>query len=191
MDFIDGESLSEFISSSTQEEKNEIGKRLVEFLFTSLYKHNVFYSDSHYGNFIIKDKSILYVMDFGCTHKFDENIMDKLKNLHKSLISKDKTAFYQIVTDLNILNDKVTEESKEFMYEYFSILCKPWIVDADFEFSDEWLLSTTFKKTDLLKQWSMPENIIFLSKIPFNFSYILNRLNVKSNFRKLFNQLLE
>ena len=191
MEFIDGESLSEFISNSTLEEKNIIGKRLVEFVFTSLYKDSIFYSDSHYGNFIIKDKSVLYVMDFGCVHKYDQNILNKLKQLHKTMILKDKSSFYEAVTDLHILNDKVVEESKEFMYEYFNNICKPWIVDEEFEFTDEWLDLTTVKNSELIKQWSVPDDIVFLSKIPFSLSYILNKLNVKANFRELFNKLLE
>ena len=82
MEYIDAEGLTSFIENSTQEEKNLIGKYIVEFIFVNFYKHGIFYSDIHYGNFLIKDKQVLYVTDFGCINNIDDILLNNLKNLH-------------------------------------------------------------------------------------------------------------
>ena len=49
------QNLNEFIANSAQESKNKIALDLIKFIFTNIYKNNLFYSDSHYGNIIIQD----------------------------------------------------------------------------------------------------------------------------------------
>lgn len=189
MTFIDAQGLTAFIETSTQEERNKIGTFLVEFIFTNLYKHKIFYSDIHYGNFLIKDNTYLYITDFGCLNYFDDELIDNLKNIHAAMFENDTDTFYKVVTRMGILPENVSEASKEYIWEYFRLQYSPWIED-EFEFTEEWLTKSEYKKTELMKEWLLPSNCVYLNKIPFGMYHLLTKLGVKGNFSKLIKTLL-
>ena len=185
MNYIDAESLFTFFETSTQDERNIIGKYLVEFIFVNFYKYGIFYSDIHYGNFLVKNKNILYVTDFGCINTLEPIFLDNMVRLHKTLIEKDKDEFYNVVKDLGILNDNLSLESKEYMYEYFTLQYEPW-TSPEFEFTEEWLKKSVYKKPKYMKDWVLPSNCVYLNKIPYGSYHIFTKLGLKGNFLELF-----
>lgn len=189
MYFMDGEILNKFISDSTQDEKNYIGSLIVKFVFTNIYKYNIFYSDIHYGNFLVQDKNKLCVLDFGCLHHMDDLLVKNLNDLHKSILEDNKELFYNIVEEMGIINKDITSESKEYMYEYFKLQYEPWIT-VDFQFTEEWMERSLFKNLELMNEWKLPSNIVYLNKIPFGLFHLLTKLNMKYDFREFFETLL-
>jgi len=189
MYFIEGENLNEFILNSTQEQKNKIGMTIVDFVFTNIYKYNILYSDIHYGNFIVQNKELLYVMDFGCIHDIDDILLDNLVRLYKALLNNDKDTFYNIVKNMEIIDDNITPESKEYIYEYFKIQYEPWLND-EFEFTSDWVKKTDYKNTDLMKSWNIPSNLVYFNKLPYGMYHILGKMNLKGDFLTYFKNLL-
>ena len=123
MKFIDGENLHDFINNSSQEEINYIGLKIMEFIFVSLFKHGLFYNDIHYGNFLIENKNILHVLDFGSINHIEDEVLYNLKLLYKSLYYEDKDMVYLILEELGVLNDTInTHEELEFMYKLLCLL---------------------------------------------------------------------
>lgn len=190
MEYINGECLSKFIENSTQEERDDIGWKLFEFTFTNLYDNKIFYSDMHYGNFLIKDKSIVYVMDFGCTHKIESDDVMKLKELHRSIFLKDKLSFLEIIRDLGIINEATSVESLDYAFDYFTLQIEPWCSN-NFCFTDEWLYKATRKEVGLMKEWHLPANLVFISKIPYGLFHVLNKMKVTGNFLDFFKSRIE
>jgi predicted unusual protein kinase regulating ubiquinone biosynthesis (AarF/ABC1/UbiB family) len=189
MEFVDGEGIKTFIENSTQEERNHIGFSLINFIFTSLYKYGVFYSDIHYGNFIIKDKHILYVTDFGCLNYVEKELLSKLILLHGIMISDDEENFYHIVKDLGIMKEDISPESKKYMYEYFKLQYTP-LISQDFEFTEEWLAKCVHKETELMKEWILPNNMIYFNKICYGMYHLLTKLKIQCNFSRFFKDLI-
>lgn len=190
MHFIEGENLNDFILTSTQEQKNKIGMMIVNFVFTNIYKYNILYSDIHYGNFIVQNKELLYVMDFGCIHDIDDILLDNLIKLYKALLNDDKSTFYIIVENMEIIDERITPESKDYIYEYFKIQYEPWLTD-NFEFTSEWVKKTDYKNTDLMKYWNIPSNLVYFNKLPYGMYHILGKMNLKGNFLSYFRKLLK
>ena len=188
-EFLLGQNLNEFIANSTQESKNKIALDLIKFIFTNIYKNNLFYSDSHYGNIIIQDKDVLSIIDFGCINYLPIDMVASLKKLHKSLKTQNKKLFFKILIELNIINENVSEESKEYAYNYFKIQYTPWIIEEEFEFTDEWKLKSDEKNTLLLSEWKLPSNMVYFNKIPHGLYHILQTLNAKGMFYKIFNDI--
>ena len=188
-EFLSGQNLNEFIANSTQESKNKIALDLIKFIFTNIYKNNLFYSDSHYGNIIIQDKDVLSIIDFGCINYLPIDMVASLKKLHKSLKTQNKKLFFKILIELNIINENVSEESKEYAYNYFKIQYTPWIIEEEFEFTDEWKLKSDEKNTLLLSEWKLPSNMVYFNKIPHGLYHILQTLNAKGMFYKIFNDI--
>lgn len=186
--FIDGETLHNFIIHSTQEQKNFIGYKIFEFIFTNLFIHKLFYSDIHYGNFIIQNKNTLCVMDFGCINRMDDFLIQNLILLVKSVYNKDKTLFFSVVYDLQIIKETASEPSKEYLYFYLSFLIQPF-VSENFEFNDDWLQVAVQKNFDLMTEWFLPPNMVYLNKIPYGLVHIFVKLQLQSNFLQLFQKL--
>ena len=189
MSLIHGENLNDFINNSTQEEKNKIGVLLVQFVFTSLYKHNIFYNDSHYGNFIIENKDTLHIVDFGSVNVYNDELLNKIKVFHKSMINDDIEGFYESATELGIINDEISEESREILFPTMKRICKPWIMNDEFEFTEDFILELTIHETHLSKEWKSGD-IIYLAKIPYGLCNILQKLNLKYNFHDFFTNLI-
>lgn len=188
MEYINAVNLTEFMKNSTQDNKNIIGLSIVEFIFTNMYKHGIFYSDIHYGNFLIDDKK-LYVMDFGCLNIIDDILLKNLKELHRNMRTDNTEKFYTILENMGIINSSISKESKDYIYEYFKIQYQPWICE-NFEFTEEWLDISVYKDTNLMKEWNLPSNMIYLNKIPYGLYHILTKLKIKSNFIPFFEKLL-
>jgi len=191
MHFIKGESLNDFILNSTQEEKNDIAVKLIKFTFVNIYKNNTFYSDIHYGNFLITDKSVLHVMDFGCLNEISDNILLNFKKFNKALRNDDKELFYESVYSLGLIDETVSIESKEYVYEYLKIQYSPWTKNEVFNFDREFLEKSMYKNTDLMKEWKIPPSMVYLNKIPYGLFHLLTKLNATGNFSLIFDDLIE
>jgi predicted unusual protein kinase regulating ubiquinone biosynthesis (AarF/ABC1/UbiB family) len=190
MYFIKGESLHDFLINSTQEQKNDIAIKLVKFIFINIYKNKIFYSDIHYGNFLISEKSILNVMDFGCLNDIPDSILFNFKNLNHALRNDDKELFYESVYSLGIIDEKVSIASKEYVYEYLKIQYSPWTTNEVFTFDQEFLTKSCYKNTSLMKEWKIPPSMVYLNKIPHGLFHILTKLNASSNFSLIFDDLI-
>ena len=190
MYYIDADSLPDFIEKATQEERNNIGKLIIEFIFTNLYREGIFYSDIHYGNFLIKDKNILYVMDFGCIHDIDKELLDGLIKIHRALLIDDTEEFYKIIENLGVIDTSISSESKEYIYNYFKLQYEPWLTEDEFEFTDEWLEKAVHKEVDLMKEWFLPQNMVYLNKMVYGLPHILTKLRLKGNFMSILKPLL-
>jgi predicted unusual protein kinase regulating ubiquinone biosynthesis (AarF/ABC1/UbiB family) len=187
-EFVDGETLHNFITDSTQEERNFIGYKIYEFIFTNLFHNKLFYSDIHYGNFIIQNKNTLCVMDFGCINFMDDILITNITRLVQAVFEKNENAFFEVVYDLKIINDKTSIQSKDYLYSYISLLVLPFVSD-DFTFTNEWLLEADKKNLELMKEWYLPPNMVYLNKIPYGLVHIFVKLKLQSNFLQLFYKL--
>ena len=193
MEFMEGyNSLNNFINNSTQEQRNEIGKLIIRFIFKSLFNHGILYPDAHYGNFLVKnDASAISVLDFGCLVFIDGELIENLKQLLCSLKSNDKIRFLNLIQNLGIINQNTSEESKDYAFEYFKLQCEPLLIDNDeFQFYPEWLDLVGDKNIDLMKEWSCPPNMIYLHKIPYGLYHLLTKLDLSCNVGNIINDIL-
>ena len=190
MKFVKGINLCRFIENSTQNERNHVGKLILEFVFTNMYSHCIFYSDLHYGNFLIHEDQ-LFITDFGCLHNLDTKIHQNLIRLHKCMLDNDEKSFFDIVRDMEILNDDCNEESKTYMFEYFKLQYEPLITNDVFEFTDEWMEKAAYKNPDLMKPWTLPSNCVYLNKVPYALYHVFTKMRLRGNFYGLFQELLK
>ena len=190
MNFVNGKSMYEFIENSTQDERNKFGMCVFKFVFENIYKNNILYSDIHYGNFLVKDDYTLSVIDFGCLHKIDKELVDSLIKLHKCILEKNKDSFYDIVESIGIIKKDISHKSKQYLYDYFIIQYTP-LISEDFEFTEEWLSQSLYKDIELMKEWIIPDNMVYFNKIPFGAYHVFTKLKLKGNFKEIFDKMFE
>ena len=193
MEYIDGsQSLNEFLDCATKPEVKVIGDLMIRFMFENLFKHKLIYTDVHYGNFLIKEKTILHILDFGSIHYVNETIFTFLPALLRSVYLKDKEVFYDIFEQLGVISKErpLTEESKEYMWNYFQLQFKPWILeDEEFEFSEVWVDECGSRNVSLMNEWILPANMIWLNKFCHGFTHIIGKMNFKGNYIQMFRDL--
>ena len=194
MEFVkNGQSMTDFMDTATQEEISFVGNNMIRFMFTNLFKHKLIYTDFHYGNFIIEDKKKVHVLDFGSVHYVDETLHKHLFDLLDSIYMDDEDWFFQVVEKMGIIDlDKhdISEESTKYMWDYFRLNMKPWItVDENFTFTDEWVDQCGVKNMNLMKEWLLPSNVVWLNKFTHGFTHILAKMKVTGNYIDMFRQL--
>lgn len=73
MDFLDGQSLSEFAASDApQEERDRIGSLITRANCRLVYQGRIQYADPHPGNYLILPNGQLGQIDFGCMREFSD-----------------------------------------------------------------------------------------------------------------------
>jgi predicted unusual protein kinase regulating ubiquinone biosynthesis (AarF/ABC1/UbiB family) len=186
-EFVEAEDMFSFIKNSTQEQRNLIGMSIIRFIYTTIFVNGFFYSDIHYGNFLIKNKTTLVVIDFGCVHKIDKKLSDNILSIHNSVLENDVWLFYQTVNEMGILNDDVmiNQESRDYLWRYFKQQFEP-LISPCFEFTNEWISEYTHKDMELMSEWTLPENCVYFNKINYGMSHILAELKVTGNLLEVF-----
>jgi hypothetical protein len=96
------------------------------------------------------------------------------------LINKNKQKFYSITNDIGISTESISPESKEYLYEYFITQFEPWI-SKKFLFNQEWLDKVTAKNFELMKEWKLPEGLVYFNKIPYGTIHLLTKINSEIN----------
>ena len=184
-EFVDAEDMFSFIQNSTQEQRNIIGMSIIRFVYTNLFQYGIFYSDIHYGNFLVKNKTTLVVLDFGCLNYIDTDLSENISSLYTSVISQDSALFYKTVECMGILDENViTHESRFHMWEYFKLQIQPF-TSTYFEFTKEWLVEYTHKDMAIMGDWVLPSNCVYFNKINFGMSHMLASLNLQGNVYEL------
>lgn len=188
-----GESLNEFLDTSTKEEITFIGNQMVRFMFTNLFNHKLIYTDVHYGNFIIQDKSRLVVLDFGSVNYIDDKIYPYIGTMLSSLYEEDKVEFYSIMESVGVIHPDrpLSPESSKYMWDYFTLQLRPWIQkeSEDFEFTSDWLDECGIRNVALMNEWVLPSNMIWLNKLCHGFTHVIGKMNFKGNYVHLFKEL--
>ena len=190
MYYVEGRCLKDFIENSIQEERNKFGLCAIKFVFQTIYKHGILYSDLHYGNLLVKKDSTMCVLDFDCLLDINDTLLNNLRDLHRSIRSEDPFKFYKIVEDMGIIKNDISEKSKKYIYDYFRIQYSPWTTEW-FEFTEEWLDMATDKETELMKEWTLPQDMVYFNKIPYGMMHVLTKLKLKGAFRKVFDKMFE
>lgn len=181
MEYMEGfVSINEFLKNSTQEQRNKIGNLMLEFVFSNLYGYNIYYSDNHYGNFLVKNCETLCVLDFGCITYYDDEIIKQFKDIHKNIFEENKEDFLETMNNIGILNTETSKESKDYCYDFFKLQYEP-LTKEGFVFSDEWVDQAGEKKMNLMKEWELPLGYIYLHKIPYGLYHILGKMKTKVN----------
>jgi predicted unusual protein kinase regulating ubiquinone biosynthesis (AarF/ABC1/UbiB family) len=188
-EFVGAEDMFSFVKNSTQEQRNAIGMEITRFIYRNMFVHGVFYSDIHYGNFLVKDKNILVVIDFGCVNIIDYELSKLLLSIHDSVLKDDKWLFYDTVTAIGILDDDIiSDESRDYMWEYFKLQFEP-LISENFTFTKDWLEIYIHKDMGLMKEWILPNNCIYFNKINFGMSHLLAELNLQGDILGVFKDI--
>ena len=192
MEYIAGvESLNEFLDRAAEEEIKHIGDLIIRFMFVNLFKHGLIYTDVHYGNFLIKDRKTLYILDFGSVHHVDRKVHSYLGCMLNAVYIGDKEQFYYIMEKLGVIPEdkRISPESEDYMWEYFNLQFRPWTTHDEFQFCNDFVDECGLRDVTLMNEWVLPAKMIWLNKLCHGFTHIIGKMNFKGNYIDLFKEL--
>ena len=59
------------------------------------------------------------------------------------------------------------------------------------EVTEEWLDMAVKKETNLMKEWVLPQDMVYFNKIPYGMYHILTKLKLKGRFQAVFDKLFD
>jgi predicted unusual protein kinase regulating ubiquinone biosynthesis (AarF/ABC1/UbiB family) len=170
-------SIKTFAQTSTTEDKSIAGNHIFEFVMELLIGHGIYYSDSHYGNYLVNDKNEICVLDFGCIDRFDEERTNLIRRMLKAGIDDDKEELIKTYTDLGVINEDMDREVIDYAYTMNEVVTRPFRV-PNFEFTKEYVLEVASTETDTMGKWNLPKGLVYLQKIPWSLYAMLSKLEV-------------
>lgn len=141
MEWIDGMPLDKFIAENPdQETRNRIGQAMWDFYHFQVHELREFHADPHPGNFLITNQSELYVLDFGCVKKLDDDFYREYFQLLDMNRVLDDAHFESMLDKLGLLQASDTPKERlmlrELYRESIELLSRPF-QRGEFDFGDE------------------------------------------------------
>lgn len=86
MERLEGVHLPEFLARNpSQEERNEVGRKILRAWYRIMYAGRMFYVDIHPGNFLIADDGRVGVIDFGLILPLDADEWERYRRLDRAM----------------------------------------------------------------------------------------------------------
>lgn len=112
-DFIEGQSLEEFLTTSTDDQRTDTAKSLAKFCITSIFRRSVMHADIQTDNFLFLNGKVA-ILDFGRIVYFDHDVMENHRNMFKAIINDDVELARQAVARYDFIRDHSALDFEEF-----------------------------------------------------------------------------
>jgi len=198
-EFIEGESWEEMMASAAPEQQARYGRILFRFVYHSLYRHGVFNTDPHPGNYLFMPDGRVAFIDFGSVQHYEESARLSFCNLALLCMRKERGPEMREAIDRTFGIPDHVEPDEELweLFETFCIACaEPWAAPQPYKFEPGLLASisanTSQARNMLVKRilkhglWT-PERsgIAFMYRINFGLNSLLCELAPEENWREL------
>lgn len=192
MQYCEGENFAKFCQNSTQEERNEAGRKIAGFVLRSLFRLGIFNGDPHPGNFLFRKDRKVSFLDFGFSRKFDSNELKLWTAILQTTINEDRDGFLRVINQLGIIGDL----SKFDTDEHWRLNChvfKPFITTESFQFSDQFVADVIAKHFSGKngRYISPPPSSLVLYRIVFGLYGLLAELKAEGCWRELCLEMIE
>jgi predicted unusual protein kinase regulating ubiquinone biosynthesis (AarF/ABC1/UbiB family) len=105
MEFVEGKHLRDYLKAKpAQEERDEIGGRLLDLFFRQAFDFGLLHADPHPGNYLFLEGGRIGLLDFGCSKKFDAAFIKEHRSLFRIPVG-DEQALERHCREFGILVD--------------------------------------------------------------------------------------
>ncbi len=118
MEYIEGETLSEWLAlSPSKEARQKVAQTIWDTFLFQIQELKMVHADPHPGNFIITEKNQVCLIDFGCVKTIEQEFFDNFFPLLKLEVLNNKELFLDKLYLLNYLTEKDTPEEIAYLYD--------------------------------------------------------------------------
>lgn len=112
-DFVDGQSLDNFLLNSSQEERDHAAKILAKFHIHSIFRNCIMHADLQVDNFLFLDGKVAF-LDFGRVVHFDPVQIENHTNIFKAIIHDDAEEARKAISHYSFIKDHSALDFDEF-----------------------------------------------------------------------------
>lgn len=192
MDWMEGQHLSEFVSSNTSvKDSNKVGQTLWDFYMFQMHQLKRVHADPHPGNFMVDAEANLIAIDFGCVKTVPEEFYVPYFELAMPENINNPEVFLEKMYALEILKKEDSPEETKFFSELFhemlSLFTKPFHSET-FDFSDEEFfgeiaeLSNKYSKDTEIRKMNGnrgSKHFLYINRTFFGLYNLMNDLGAK------------
>ncbi|MUM17932.1 AarF/ABC1/UbiB kinase family protein [Mycobacterium sp. CBMA271] len=181
-EWMEGRRLSEIIAGGTKDERNECGRRLVEFTVSSPYRCGLLHADTHPGNFMLLQDGRFGVMDFGAVATHEGGFPPNLGPIWRLERDGEWDELIPLMRDEGFIPSR-TDVTPEEIDEYLKPFIDPLKSD-EFHFTRKWLQRIAAKSSDVRgaqfqtgRHLDLPPNYLMMFRVLGSLSGILAQLD--------------
>ena len=198
-ELIGGVTYKEFCETASQEDRNQAGITIWQFMFRSMLRYGILYADPHPGNYRFLGGGRVAFLDFGCVKVLPDELLDGMKRYMRAALDGDWDEFDRACAEV-LGYDPDDPEGWELYRSYTIELLTPITTDALFQWSPEVAREAIaflvrghkkiiFKEGNSLpklpKPIRMPPDSTFLNRLQWGLASIMGGLRAQARFRPL------
>jgi predicted unusual protein kinase regulating ubiquinone biosynthesis (AarF/ABC1/UbiB family)/ribosomal protein L7/L12 len=191
--FVEGVHIEAYLASERSDAtaRSRAGEALFDFYIAPLFKHGVYNSDPHPGNYLFLPDGRVAFVDFGCVREFGGDVMRGLTALMEALMASDRRRMHDALVALGGRADVAydREATWKLLHAFFGPLLRDEVLafDPKAEVTLRQLLWSAWKARRL----ATSGELLFLLRTFLGLSSVLARLGARSNWRRRLTTAIE
>jgi predicted unusual protein kinase regulating ubiquinone biosynthesis (AarF/ABC1/UbiB family) len=135
-ELIGGQTYKDFCETASQEERNQAGVTIWQFMFRSMLRYGILYADPHPGNYRFLGHGRVAFLDFGCVKVLRDQLLDGMKRYMRAALDADWDEFDRACAEV-LGYDPEDQESWQLFRSYTIELLTPITSNTLFQWSPE------------------------------------------------------
>jgi predicted unusual protein kinase regulating ubiquinone biosynthesis (AarF/ABC1/UbiB family) len=198
-ELIGGQGYKDFCETASQEERNQAGVTIWQFMFRSMLRYGVLYADPHPGNYRFLGQGRVAFLDFGCVKVLPDELLDGMKRYMRAALDGDWDEFDRACAEV-LGYDPDDEESWQLYRSYTIELLTPITSNTLFQWSPEVareaiaflvrgqkkiIFQEGSKLPKMPKPIHPPPESTFVNRLQWGLASIMGGLRAQARFRPL------
>ena len=198
-ELIGGQPYKEFCETASQEERNQAGVTIWQFMFRSMLRHGILYADPHPGNYRFLGQGRVAFLDFGCVKVLPDQLLDGMKRYMRAALDGDWDEFDRACVQV-LGYDPNDDESWQLYRSYTIELLTPITTHSLFQWSPEVareaiaflvrgqkkiIFQEGSKLPKMPKEIHPPAESTFVNRLQWGLASIMGGLRAQARFRPL------
>jgi predicted unusual protein kinase regulating ubiquinone biosynthesis (AarF/ABC1/UbiB family) len=197
-ELVGGVDFQTFCERAPQPDRDAAGMTIWRFMFRALFKHGLLYADPHPGNYRFLGGGRVAFLDYGCTKKIPDSLVNGMKRYIKAAQRGDDEEFDLACVEV-LGYDPSEPESFRLYRDYARMLVEPLVADHYTHTKHTAREAIAFlvrggkrivlKPGERLPQLptpvNMPSDFTFVNRLQWGLSSIMAGLESSGNWRKI------
>ena len=183
-EWVTGTPLAEIIRDGSVADRNESGRLLAEFHFSSPARAGMLHADPHPGNFMLLDDGRLCVLDFGACARLPEGIPRTLGLMSRLAIERKSDELIDLLRNEHFVRPG-TELDGDDVLSYLAPFTEP-LVPERFHFTRRWLRRQAWRVGDTRgsdfhtgRSLNLPPQYLLIHRVTLGATGILCQLDAE------------
>jgi predicted unusual protein kinase regulating ubiquinone biosynthesis (AarF/ABC1/UbiB family) len=189
--FVEGMDFYTFAETASQQQRNEAGMIICDFIFRSIFEHGLFNGDPHPGNYLFLDDGRVGFVDFGCVRAFSADFVDSWKRMVIASLGEDRQVFAAAFKGCGLGNPE--ELDMTYQWRVMQYLHRP-MTQSRFTYSPAYAAEAhdilIWNNPDI-RCMMMPPEWLFINRLQWGMNSVLAQLGAEGDFGAIMRRYVE